>query len=204
MKKHKILSIIVFSIAQVFNVSCDSIGGDATELGNGYVYRVDGSLRWIRGNSVMKDGIYPNVIDFKFDNNWILALQEPTIDGYKQFLTQDLLYRYQEIVYETDSSEFNNYERKFLQSYLWTDSLIHTNVMKEIKPNNQTDFEKIYPIADSIVHSNPKFKANFVRRQNYWIIDKRAEIIFGPYSKQQYNKQRKRLDVPINLQLDEE
>lgn len=203
MKTYNSLYFALILIISLLVVSCANLGDSITELGNRYEYRVDGDQRWISAGNIMRDGIYPNVINYKFNEDYIIVVQEPTVKGYKRFLTQDLLYRYESIIYKTDTLKKDAYEQKFLKSHLWTDTDIHARVVKEMKPDNQTSFEKIDLIADSIIKFDPFIKNDFQRKRNYWIILKKKEVVLGPYSKLQYQQQRKELKVPENLQLEE-
>lgn len=202
----KFYNIFYFGVISAFLLvvaSCANLGDSATDLGNGYVYRVDGDQRWIRAGDIMQDGVYPNVIDYKFNNDFIIVIQEPTVKGYKRFLAQDLRYKYESIIYKTDTSKSDAYEEKFLKSHLWTDSSIHARVAKEMKPDNQASFERLDLIADSLVKFDSYIKRDLVRKRNYWIILKKKNIVLGPYSKLQYQRQRNELNVPENLQAEE-
>jgi len=183
--------------------SCANLGDSSIDLGSDYVYRVDGDQRWIRARNIMQDGVYPNVIDYKFNNDYILVIQEPTLKGYKRFLAQDLRYKYDLIINKTDTSKSDTSEKIFLKSHLWIDSAIHARVVEEMKPNNQASFERLDLMADSIVKFDTYIKGDFVRKQNYWIILKKKGVVLGPYSKLQYQNQRSKLNVPIDLQLEE-
>lgn len=151
-------------------------------------------------NSIPRD---PNsVTPFGIMYQKFIVIQEPTVKGYERFLAQDLRYRYESIIYKPDTLKNNVYDDKFLKSHLWTDSGIHANVTKEIKPDNNASFERLDLIADSIVKFDPYIKSHFVRKRNYLIIIKKKDIILGPYSKSQYIDRRKELKVSEDLQLD--
>jgi hypothetical protein len=202
MKIYNILRFALISTSLLVVTSCANIGDSATDLGDGYVYRVDGDQRWIRAGNIMQDGVYPNVIDYKFNTDYVLVIQEPTLKGYSRFLAQDLRYKYESIIYKPDTSKNDAYKERVLKSHLWTDSSIHARVTKEMKPDNQTSFETLDLIADSLVKFDPSIKSNFERKRNYWIILKKKSIILGPYSKTQYQHQRNKLNVPGNLRLE--
>lgn len=198
----KIYIILICVILSAFT-SCANLGDSYTDLGSGYVYNVDGDQRWIRAGNIMQEGVYPNVINYKFNDDYILIIQEPTLKGYKRFLAQDLRYKYESVIYKADTLKSDAFEEKFLKSHLWMDSAIHARVSKEIKPDNQASFERLDLIADSIVKFDPYIKSDFVRKINYWIILKKKNVVLGPYSKLEYQHKRKELKVPENLLLEE-
>jgi hypothetical protein len=60
---------------------------DAQELGHGYTYVGEGSsLNYIMGSQ----SIYPNVVAYDFDDSFIVAVQEPNLEGCKSILGTDL------------------------------------------------------------------------------------------------------------------
>ena len=57
--------------------------------------------------------------------------------------------------------------------------------------------------ADSILKNDPHYKQLFLRKANYWIISKKDHQVYGPYSKAEYEAQRKELGVSEDLVLEE-
>lgn len=180
--------------------SCANLGDSSTQLGNGYSYQVDGGFRWIGSDHTMKDRIYSNVIDYAFNDAFIIAIQEPSIKGYTELLSQDLFYRYSFILTSKDTSNYEINTRRFLRSYMWEDSGIHKRMLK-IMQNNQSTVLDVMPVADSILKNDPFYHELFLKKQNYWIIDKRNNEVLGPFNKYEFLNVRNKLGVPASLQL---
>lgn len=181
--------------------SCANLGDSSTELGNGYRYRVDGSNRWISSDHVMNERVYSNVLDYAFNEHFILVLQKPSFDGYLELLSEDLLYRYSFVVDNKDKSKYDENEKRFLKSHLWTDSCINRNVLRKILPNNQSTILDLSAIADSILKNDPIYQNAFLRKENYWIIKKDTYSVLGPFSKTEYTKTKNDLRIDQELKL---
>ena len=201
-KRNKYILLIGISFSIL--TSCSNLGDTVINLGDGYVYRTDGGHSWIGADNIMKDWVYPNVIDYEYNDKHIIIIQKPILEGYKRFLEQELRYRYETIVYKQYETKNDIHRKKFLNSHFWKDKILHQRMLSEMKPDNQTSFEAISIISDSIIKYDPYFKRSLSRKKNYWIIEKKKNLVLGPYSKPQYLMKRKELNIAINLQLKEE
>lgn len=181
--------------------SCANLGDSSTELGNGYRYRVDGSNRWISSDHVMKERVYSNVLNYAFNEHFILVLQEPSFQGYLELLSEDLLYRYSFVIDNRDKSKYDEDEKRFLKSHLWTDSCINRNVLRKILPNKQSTILDLSAIADSILKNDPIYRKAFLSKENYWIIKKDTYTVLGPFSKTEYIKTKNDLRIDKELKL---
>lgn len=186
----------------LFN-SCANLGDSTTDLGDGYFFEVDGGDAWIRADYIMKNGIYPNIINYAFDNKFIIALQRPTLKGYRRLLAQDLRERYNQMLDTTRKYPHGIDEVRFLNSHLWMDTNIHRNVIKVMLPDNQTSFEKMDLIADSLVKNDPYFKYDLKNSVNYWIIIKKDNVVLGPLTEHEFNYKKKQMKIPADLILKE-
>lgn len=184
--------------------SCANLGDLWVDLGNGFIYKRDGRLRWITRDNIMKEKIYPNILDYAFDDNYIIIVQEPEMEGYNRVLAEDLCMRYESIIYPLIKPEVDSATKFFLKSHLWTDSSIHERVVKEIKPDYHSDFTKLQLIADSIIKFDPYYLKQLSRKRNYWIINKKKDIIFGPFSKVEYLRMRNQFKISETLFLKDE
>ncbi len=68
----------LLSVLILFITACGAGVGDSSEdLSGGYVYRVDGSLRFIVPNHIFKERIYPNVTNYAYNDEYIIVAQQP-------------------------------------------------------------------------------------------------------------------------------
>lgn len=197
MKKYLILvSLILFFILN----SCTGAGDVSEDLGNGYTYFSEGSCSRITSNFIYKEGIYPNINKYSFDKNFIIIEQSPTSKNVIHFLSNELRIKYGLLLYKKDSLKMTKHVVKFMQSKIWTDSIWHKEISKEILPeSNVKSFDKLYKIASKIIKEDPYFQEMFSRKVNYYIIDKKNEQVYGPLSKEKYLIKRNELKVSKTL-----
>jgi hypothetical protein len=106
--------------------------------------------------------IYGRVIDFCYDNNFILVKQKPDYNRYKDMV----------------SFEYRLANRQ-----------------------DSNAIEKSLIITDSLLKNDPYYKAIFSKDINYWIINNKEKKLLGPFTKEEYLKQRKLLNIPKSLAL---
>jgi hypothetical protein len=58
-------------------------------------------------------------------------------------------------------------------------------------------------LADSIIKIDKEYQRIFANEINYWIIVKESKRVFGPYSKQQFLRTKRKLGVSKKLNLEE-
>lgn len=192
------------SLFLLLNSSCGAGISDTTkELSGGYVYRTDGNQRYIRADNTFKNSVYPNVVNFAFDENFILVLQSPSLDAFKVFLADELIGRYSILASIKDTTELQKGEYAFLKTNLLADSTLYRMLSKRLSPNNTSeDIKESQSIADSLIKSSPKYKLIFSRKLNYWIIRAQDGELLGPFSESEYLQKRKELGVPDKLKLE--
>ena len=198
-KKIKKTLILLFIIISIGIAGCNDISED---LGGGYTYRNDGGNRCINLNNYGKYGrIYPLVIDYDYNEDYIIALQNPSEKYFKILLSFDLCSMHSHSFSSEDSIRIKNIEA-YNQIFL-DDTVLYNNILsKKLTKNCGTKNSLIYDsIADSLIKNSPKFKLIFSRKYNYWIIKKKGDEIFGPYSENEYLEKRKEIGVPEGLQV---
>ncbi|MGX5691269.1 hypothetical protein [Arcticibacter tournemirensis] len=189
-----------------FLSACQGLGDAADDLGNGYVYRSDGGMRWINpGGSIYADGIDGNVLKYKYNHDYIIAIQEPSEEYYKSHFSSIMIYKYSGLLY--DSLAIKNadvHQKKFLNSRWWQDSTLRKRMAAHISPDNNNDNAVIESIVDSVIKSDPYYKLIFSGKLNYWIIRKKDNELFGPFSQGEYLRKRHELGIPKELAFDKE
>jgi hypothetical protein len=171
----------------------------AQELGHGYTYAGEGSsLNYIMGSHT----IYPKVVGYDSDDSFIVAVQEPNLEGYKSILGTDLDSPYSLYSnYLNDSASLqqrlskSNFEaiRKF-------GALFSVLKQKGLSLNNTSaDIAIREAVADSLLHNDPHYRTIFRHKRNFWIIQKEKDALFGPYDFQQFNQQREIMGIRLKL-----
>jgi hypothetical protein len=191
--------LIFISILLLFSSCGPGIGDVSEDLGNGYYYRAEGSTRWIMPDNIFKDGVYANVIDYSSNNNFIIVKQSPSKDINVLF-TEILKSRYDLLLHEKDSMEQTKEVKNFLNSELWKDSIWHKKIANQVFENNVVkNSDSLNKIAKQIIQKDSFFKNMLSRKINYFIIDKKKQIVFGSFSINEYMLKRKELYIPESL-----
>lgn len=142
---------------------------ESRELSGQYFYIDEGiNSKQILSHLPNRKEIYPNVVDYSFNSDFIIALQKP---DYKEF--------------------------KSIIAFQLRDNL------KKYPGNSKKDIFESEKVADSILKANSFYKKIFANKINFWIIDNKRKILFGPLSKQEYENKRIELNIPENIKLKE-
>ncbi len=103
------------------------------ELGDGYVFSSDGEITWICGDNTYDDGIPGNVMDFVFDNGYIIATQEPSKSYYLYFFAEELTARYKLLLYNNKVKQNpDEHHKRFMASIWWTETLLKNKITKQL------------------------------------------------------------------------
>lgn len=207
---HKFIFFLIF----ISIYSCGAGIGDTTEnLGGGYTYRTDGGMRYLLSNTFQKQ-IYPNIVEHVFDKDFIIIVQKPSRELHKMILSSDFNSNY--LMYETlDSTdeELRPGQYKFYSEKYAEDSALYKKMEKMNVSLKNTKEDRLICdyLADSIIKHDPYYKNIFSRELDYWIIVKNSPQnqpsylpsgkIYGPYSKNEYLKWKKKLRVSEELKL---
>jgi len=145
--------------------------------------------------------IYPNVIDYTSDENYILACQKPNKELYRSMLQGDLWVDY--VIYNSYMKDSTTEKYYKTRTEILKDSTIfkifkHRKVSFE---NSIEDIRKGEEIADSIIENNPIHRKVFSNERTYWIISIKNDSLIGPLTKSEYLVGRKTLELPKDLEL---
>jgi hypothetical protein len=189
----KMLLFIVMTVVLSCNMSDSS-----EELSGGYTFVHESKdYNFING----KHMIYPNVIEYKFNENFILACQEPNKILCKNLLGSNLwgdYFCYNSYMKDSLSEKYFKSRNEML-----ADSVIY-KIFKNRKitfENSLDDIKKGEEIADSIIRNEPIHKKIFSLKKVYWIIQIKGDILLGPFNKQEYLLKRKKNRVEEDLKL---
>jgi hypothetical protein len=177
--------------------ACSGIGDSSEKLGGAYVYSdTGGDMEQIyQANLGYNNNIYPKVIDYAFDDNFILALQEPHKKAFKSVFAFDLRNRF--IRYGSSVKSKND------SVAIWADDLDVSLLKGRISMDNtESDMITSEMIVDSLINANPYYQKIFASKRNYWIIVKSTDQLFGPYSREEYLNKRNELKIPEELEME--
>lgn len=167
-------------------------------LGDGY-WLSDNRLSIESGNS-FKNSVLPLVVDYGFDEDFIIAVQKTDTVRIRRKIAENLA-----LIYEYLESHRNyTYEEPIeftpkLEAF-YNDQVLYNRFKKEVSRNNSdSDQRNSELIADSLLLHNPQYKKILLRPYNYWILNKNTDELFGPYSRMEYLIRRVQLGVPDNL-----
>lgn len=181
----------------IITISCN-MSDSSEELPGDYTYVHEGAdYNFIFG----KNEIYANVIDYKFDDNYILACQIPNRRMYLSAFAGDLSGKYTTYYSYLKDSTSEKYYRS--RNEILADTVI-PKIFKNRKvsfENTSEDIQKGEEIADSIMRNNPFHKKVFSLKKVYWIIKVKKNILIGPLSENEYKIKIKELNISAEIQL---
>ncbi|MEM9143216.1 MAG: DUF3997 domain-containing protein, partial [Bacteroidota bacterium] len=67
--------------------------------------------------------------------------------------------------------------------------------------NLERDQKILDEVSDSILRNNPNYRKLFENQDNYWVINKKNNIVFGPLTKEEYLLKRDKLHLSSILNL---
>ncbi len=195
---------IIWPLSALLVFICFSCGGqigdEAESLSGGYVYRVDGTMRYILPDHIFHEGVYPNVIAHSFDENHILVLQKPSRKYVVSFLAQDIRTRYLVLYHAGEIKELSQEDEEILINGYVQDSSFYSMLSNVLSPNNTAeDIRKSTEIAEELIEKNPYYSSLLEKELSYWIIDHSSEIKLGPLTRQEFEEQITRLGVSEDL-----
>ena len=157
-------------------------------------FRDGNNIQIVRqGKGSIRNQIYPIVTDLKYDKQFLLVEQNP-----------DSLWYHVDLSFSLDRSYSRNEQRKTI--YFWPGYSNLTNNLllesKNISNKNSSADQKIFnEFADSLIRNDPFQRRIFSQQINYWILEFSKDSLHGPFSKQQYLLEKKKLLVPKDLKL---
>lgn len=73
--------------------------------------------------------------------------------------------------------------------------------LKKYPTNSAKEVIQSEKEADSILKNDPYYKAIFTHEINFWIIVNKSNELLGPFTKGEYEKKRKELNIPENVDI---
>lgn len=121
--------------------------------------------------------IYPEIIDKDYNDYFVVIKQKPILRKHKFFIYPSLM-----------NEKFD----------------LYINNLQNEGYSKQTAWELTYKFIDSVMAIDPYYKKVFSNKVNYYIIDLKDNIKYGPYNLKEYKKKRAELKVSSELKLEDE
>jgi len=148
-------------------VGCIPNNDGSEELSGQYFYRNEGrDVKDILCHNPNHQEIYSKVLDYAYNSDFIVAVQEPIYNEYKVMIGFNL-----------------------------------RNTLSKYSKNLKDDVDKSEKEADSILVNDHFYQSIFKHEINYWIISNKTQLVFGPLTKEEYEKKREELMIPQSLQI---
>lgn len=199
--------IFIYVLALII-ISCN-LGNENSKLSGNSFFRNEGNgKRMIASDNILihKTTIYPDVIDYVYDKNFIIAKQIPNKSNWIPLLGFDLYIRY--IGYLHCIQDSQNFEKN--RYWNQRDKIEYDKANYKIflkrdvsDQNSSKDIQISQAIADSLIENDFSYQKVFMHDTNYWIIYNVMDTLIGPLTKTEYLIKRKDLKIPKDLQLKE-
>lgn len=183
----KILILTVISI--LFLSSCSSYNQDEVDLGDGYYYipsqddifdqtTFDGNGIYTYRDSFIFPVIYPEINNYMYDSLYIIVKQK--FDSAETNIMLSCMIFHPNLHFVYYDKDIVPLDEKYVRDAPNSDTLTFNS-------------EKKY--VDSIMHVDAHIKKMMQHEENYYIIDKKTHEVMGPFSKAEFNEERKSLQI---------
>ena len=185
--------------------SCANLNDTYVDLGDGYTFKTDAHYRSIYPNQVYYNtAIYSTILNYNFDNKYIIAEQKADYEHHKIFLAGVLRGRfsiYCSFLKDSTSKTSFNETSPFIRESIRADKGLYKLFMsKGITAQNSIEYMgKSELILDSIFKHDPFYVKLFSQNENYWIIDKDQNLRWGPLSKREFEKKTSELYIALKF-----
>lgn len=195
MKGH--ILFLLLTLSSCFKSTTKNLGGT-------YSLVDEGLYKYISAGNIYRNSSIPaSIEEYQYDSTFIVAKQKTDRTIYKYFLGSELYSRY--FLYNyflQDSNAVKKEMPHFVVEGIRKDGEIYAilkakNVSLE---ESVSDVLQANEVADSILANDWHYKKLFNRTRNYWIIDKRKNILYGPFDFQVFELERERLGVEVILE----
>lgn len=129
--------------------------------------------------------IYSDINQIQFDGKYIIVNQRPN----KRLMRKKL---------EDDFNIWSNYYSENKKDSL-VDLSFSKMSLKEIFQLGETDKKKFTKVADSILLNDKFFKATFSNNENYYIIDKEKDKMYGPLIFSEFRKLKTNMKITFDF-----
>lgn len=194
---------LLLLFAFIYACNAGGLNDKTKELSGGYIARIDGNMSYILPDNIFKEGIYPNVIDFAFNDDFILVYQIPSKELFVTFLADDILTRFTVLANVQDTLELRKEEYELMKTGFIADSSFYRMLSRELSPNNTVeDMKKCEEIAKNIIINSDYYKTILEQDTCLWIISHVDKRKYGPLTRKEFSDKAKELNIPEELQLE--
>jgi len=200
-------SLLIVAILFYFEISCNSreIGNDE-DFDNGYSFVNKGSKRKmiLPPNFCSKAIVFPDVVDYSYDSNFILAEQHPNRESFMMILGSYLYeHNLSYISFLRDPKRLDpshqGLERYHIENDSFNYKLFKSYNTSTLNSARDVDIRDL--IADSLLRHDPYYIMIFDRPIKYWIIQVDRDTLFGPFDSVEYKNKKRELNISQKLNL---
>ncbi len=185
----------------VYSCIAGGINDKTRELSGGYIARVDGRMSYIIPDNIFNEGIYPDVVDFVYDTNFILVYQIPSRERFVTFLAQDIRTRFNVLANVHNTSDLSKDDYELMKTNLLADSSFYRMLTKKLSPNNTPeDIKKSEEIAKDMIINSEYYRSILEKDTCFWIISHINKRKYGPFTQKELYSKADELNVPDKLQ----
>ena len=171
------------------------------DLGNDYSMR-DKTI--VPRNLFTGTEIYSKVVEYKFNEKFIIAKQKPKVSSYKKLLKENLITRlriYDSFLKERNDKDYKEITTPQIIRAIKSDSLIYYQFKERgLKENYYDKSLKTESVVDSILQNDLFYKKIFRSKVNYWIINKLENTRFGPFTKIEFENELKLENINLKFE----
>lgn len=201
------IKAIIYWMLVVSIPSCMTLNDSSTDLGDGYIFHVDGPYNKIFSNKLYHEThIYSRITEYHVNDRFIIARQVPDINHYRIFTRSDYSTRfsiYSNYLKDTASEALSREITPFVRRKIKRDSILFKtlNSKNVTDQNSISDWEKIDVVLDSIFQINPFYVKLFSSAENFWIIDKDLNQRIGPLTIEEFKEQNRMLGTGLEFEV---
>jgi len=198
--KFFLITLLLYSLH-----SCMSLNDSWIDLGSGYTYHSDGKWKSIVPKSGYNNtAIYSEVLNYRYDDKFIIAIQKPDYDYYIRFVGSDWATRYHiycRYLKDSVSNKFKQETTPFIRKSIKEDSSLYKTLKKSGLTDQTSDSDriKIEYTLDTLFHCDSFYIKLFSSAENYWIIDKDNNIRYGPMTKSEFDKLVQKMKIDLKF-----
>jgi hypothetical protein len=202
MKKSSILFAVIILIVQY---SCDIPPIDTTdEVWGRYQIRHMGG----GNNSLLgKNEISANIVDFEYDDSFLVIKQKPNVETIKIYLENDIItHYYNDSVSKTRPVDTSIYRGNHYFIDTPDDHFLYQKLRSQhvSTQGHEADGIQIQKLIDSFVFTQGKYKRLFAHKYNFWIIVNSSDLMYDPLTESEYLQKRIELKVSNGLKCDDD
>ncbi len=194
---------LIFLIFIMLIVSCQSVDSNIDLSGS---YWLTGNNRTVESNRkeyLYKNKVYPVVIDYAFDNAYILIEQLADSSRLIEQLASNLHERYKmyKMFQDDQTLLLDSFYMPFVEFVEKDSAIYNLFLQKGASADNTANIGISMNVARQIVQDDSNYARIIKNKYNYWILDILPDSLLGPFTKDEYVRKRRLLKISNSIKL---